>query len=198
MASVNKIIRELRRHLGDSQQSFANRLGLSIRSVANYEKARRPDVQSLVRLEVAARSAGREDLAAKFAKAVDDRVAETGVYSERDGSLLVLIGKELALNSVSNTLIAQIEDMINQAHQGNYVFHSPESLNGSDRRREYIEGLVLAFKRTADKRHKQLIGSLRESQSISSPETPTKSARTSPSDIPIEGKSRYFDLEEEE
>ena len=154
--SINRAIRQLRHVLGDSQQAFADRLGLSIRTVANYEKSRRPDVQSLVRLETAARSVGRNDLVARFAKAVDDRVTETGVYSERDGSIQALLGKELALNNTSPWLIEQIEKLIEESSSGNRLLHSPEALQGCDSRREYLEGLLLAFKRTMQRRDVRL------------------------------------------
>ena len=39
VASAGK---KLRSKLGDSQQAFANRRGLSVRAIANYERGRRP------------------------------------------------------------------------------------------------------------------------------------------------------------
>jgi transcriptional regulator with XRE-family HTH domain len=55
-------IRSLRDRLGDTQESFAARLGLSKRAVANYEKDRRPTAGALVRLARLASDAdmGRE------------------------------------------------------------------------------------------------------------------------------------------
>ena len=62
--------RELRKHLGVSQQAFANRLGLSIRAVANYESDRTPTGRVLVALSRAAFEQGRMDLHQVFAEAV--------------------------------------------------------------------------------------------------------------------------------
>lgn len=63
-------VRKLRRHLGESQQAFATRLGLSIRAVANYEKDREPRGRAAAALGRAAVEAGREDLAAIFRKSL--------------------------------------------------------------------------------------------------------------------------------
>jgi len=42
--------KRLRKLLGESQQAFATRLGLSIRTIANYEGGRRPSGKSLLAL----------------------------------------------------------------------------------------------------------------------------------------------------
>ena len=44
---MNEAVRKLREKTGDSQQAFATRLGLSIRSVVNYEKDRTPSPRAL-------------------------------------------------------------------------------------------------------------------------------------------------------
>lgn len=44
------IVRQLRGLSGRSQQSFANRLGISIRAVVNYEKDRRPSAVAMARM----------------------------------------------------------------------------------------------------------------------------------------------------
>ena len=59
-------VKALRCHLGESQQAFATRLGLSIRAIANYEKDRTPSSLALGRLIKDAHEAGREDLADVF------------------------------------------------------------------------------------------------------------------------------------
>jgi transcriptional regulator with XRE-family HTH domain len=43
-------IKDVRAHFGESQHSFAERLGLSTRAIANYEKDRRPTATVLARL----------------------------------------------------------------------------------------------------------------------------------------------------
>jgi transcriptional regulator with XRE-family HTH domain len=47
MKDVSRIVKSLRVKLGDSQQSFAVRLGLSVRSIANYEAGRVPKTDVL-------------------------------------------------------------------------------------------------------------------------------------------------------
>ena len=63
-------VRALREHLGESQQAFATRLGLSMRAVCNYEKDRGPTGKSLAALAKAASDAGRLDLAQTFIRAL--------------------------------------------------------------------------------------------------------------------------------
>ena len=67
---VVSAVKALRQHLGDSQQAFANRLGLSIRAIANYEKDRRPTGMALVLLARAATAAGKKDLVTPFMSAL--------------------------------------------------------------------------------------------------------------------------------
>ena len=67
-------VRELRQQLGDSQQAFANRLGLSIRAIAYYEKDRRPTGMALAALGKAAKAAERRDLVNTFMTALSDEL----------------------------------------------------------------------------------------------------------------------------
>src|SRR5690349_5974880 len=59
-------IKRLREHLGESQQSFSNRLEVSIRSIARWETETAPPNTTLMELAVIARAAGRNDLAGTF------------------------------------------------------------------------------------------------------------------------------------
>jgi transcriptional regulator with XRE-family HTH domain len=68
--SVVRAVKRLRQHLGESQQAFANRLGLSIRAIANYEKDRRPTGMALASLARAASLAGKQDLTNEFMNAL--------------------------------------------------------------------------------------------------------------------------------
>jgi len=61
-------VRELRQHLGDNQQGFAVRLGLSVRAIANYEAGRAPEAAVLVTLLRLAKSAEQQHLALQFAR----------------------------------------------------------------------------------------------------------------------------------
>jgi transcriptional regulator with XRE-family HTH domain len=62
----SEAVRELRTHLGESQQAFSNRLGLSIATIVKYEAGREPTGRALLQLAHAAREAGRHDLASIF------------------------------------------------------------------------------------------------------------------------------------
>jgi transcriptional regulator with XRE-family HTH domain len=68
---VSIALAELRRRLGDSQQSFSNRMGVSLPTVARWETTSRPTGASLHMLESIARSNGHEDLALEFARAFE-------------------------------------------------------------------------------------------------------------------------------
>lgn len=59
-------VKGLRVHFGESQQAFATRFGLSIRSIANYEKDRKPEGRVLAIFARAASDAGRGDLVSEF------------------------------------------------------------------------------------------------------------------------------------
>jgi transcriptional regulator with XRE-family HTH domain len=74
MDRIISAVRKLRQELGDSQQRFANRLGLSIRAIANYEKDRRPTGVALVRLARAAKDAGKPELSNDFMMALMDEL----------------------------------------------------------------------------------------------------------------------------
>lgn len=74
MGQLVSAVTQLRATLGESQQAFANRLGLSFRAVANYEKDRRPTGRVLYQLANLAHEHGREDLAKVFAGAFSEEV----------------------------------------------------------------------------------------------------------------------------
>jgi transcriptional regulator with XRE-family HTH domain len=71
---VVKAVKALREHFGESQQAFANRLGISIRAIANYEKDRVPTGMALVSLARASSVAGKRDLTNTFMKAFMDEL----------------------------------------------------------------------------------------------------------------------------
>jgi transcriptional regulator with XRE-family HTH domain len=64
-------VRELRLSLGDTQQSFAHRLGLAISTVVRYELTRAPKGQALALLARLAESQGRHDLGKPFIEALE-------------------------------------------------------------------------------------------------------------------------------
>jgi len=67
-------VRALRNSLGESQQAFANRCGLSISSVTHYEGGQRtPDYWVTLTLYRVACEAGRKDLATFFLGQINTR-----------------------------------------------------------------------------------------------------------------------------
>jgi len=74
MDPVVGAVKALRHELGDSQQAFANRLGLSIRAIANYEKDRKPTGMALASLARAATDARKQNLVNTFMSALVDEL----------------------------------------------------------------------------------------------------------------------------
>lgn len=72
--NVQQAIRLLRRTLGDSQQEFANRVGVSIGSVVHYEKDRMPPVEVLGYLLALAREIEAPALTAYFNEAFKNKL----------------------------------------------------------------------------------------------------------------------------
>jgi transcriptional regulator with XRE-family HTH domain len=91
-AGLIEAVKDLRAHLGESQQAFATRLGLSMSAIANYERDRSPTGKALVELAAAADAANRPDLAEKFLRAL---VAELGLRRHKKISMFgVGLGEE--------------------------------------------------------------------------------------------------------
>jgi transcriptional regulator with XRE-family HTH domain len=63
-------VRELRLALGDTQQSFAERLGLSISTVVRYELSRPPKGRALAQFARVADENGMKELSAVFQRAL--------------------------------------------------------------------------------------------------------------------------------
>ena len=77
---LRKAVRELRAQLGDSQQAFATRLGMSTSEIANYEGHLNPNGTALASLAKVAEETGNKHLADAF---------------------MSTLGRELVLGSVS-------------------------------------------------------------------------------------------------
>jgi transcriptional regulator with XRE-family HTH domain len=69
-----RAVKNLRKRLAESQQAFATRLGLSIRTIANYEGGRRPSGKPLLALAQAAAISNLPDLENAFLKALSDEL----------------------------------------------------------------------------------------------------------------------------
>jgi transcriptional regulator with XRE-family HTH domain len=134
--TISAAVRELRRAYGESQSVFAQRLGLSARAVASYEgKARKPDTRSLLRLAMAARGAGREDLDAQFSK----DLADTDSYSGLMQSIRTDVAKFLAQEAGDVWLLSEFAALLRYARKKK----SPKL--------PYMERLLAEFKEIAEK-----------------------------------------------
>ena len=71
---IVKAVRDLRKNLGDTQQAFATRLGLSISAITNYEAGRRPAAKPLFALAQAASVSGQTELAGLFMGALTEEL----------------------------------------------------------------------------------------------------------------------------
>jgi transcriptional regulator with XRE-family HTH domain len=66
--TVNKAVRDLRKHTGLSQQRFSTLLGLSISALQNYENDQKPEPRALLRFWALARDGGFRDLEDTFTR----------------------------------------------------------------------------------------------------------------------------------
>jgi transcriptional regulator with XRE-family HTH domain len=116
-------VRQLRRALGDSQQTFATRLGMSMRAVANYETDRAPSGRALYRLEQLARASGQYELAHKFSRAL---AAEMDWAVEPGQPIWIGLVREIVRNeklcdgwpSIAKAIIDEFERLIERAKSG--------------------------------------------------------------------------------
>ena len=71
---TTEAVKSLRVALGDTQQSFAHRLGLAISTAVRYETNRPPTGTALLELMKLADAHGLEDLATKFQEAISEEL----------------------------------------------------------------------------------------------------------------------------
>jgi len=72
---ITQAVRNLRVALGDTQQSFAHRLGMAISTVVRYESTRPPRGKMLVQFERLARKHGLKKIALIFQGAFEEGLA---------------------------------------------------------------------------------------------------------------------------
>jgi DNA-binding XRE family transcriptional regulator len=116
-------VRELRKALGDSQQAFATRLGMSVRAIANYETDRAPTGRALYKLEQLARANGRYELACQFARAL---ATEMEWAQEPRQSVWAGVVREIVRNErlcdgwseLAKALARELEKLIAKAKSG--------------------------------------------------------------------------------
>jgi len=68
MSDLVIAIKQLREQLGESQQAFATRLGLSVRAIANYEAGRKPTPAVLAQLAQISYDFGTKEVARVFTR----------------------------------------------------------------------------------------------------------------------------------
>ena len=73
-SKLTELVKELRLALGDTQQSFATRLGTAIRTVARWETIRPPHGEVLARFTLLAEEHHLTGLAANFRAALSDEL----------------------------------------------------------------------------------------------------------------------------
>src|SRR5215470_16408973 len=120
---LNAVVKQLRAVTNDTQQSLAQRLGLSIRAIANYEKDRVPQSAVLLRLAQLAQQVGREDLAKVFQAALSTELkqvwepmtAEERVWSE---AVLALLRNRDRIDwpPAAHGIIRGLETLLPQKH----------------------------------------------------------------------------------
>jgi transcriptional regulator with XRE-family HTH domain len=123
MDDLVSAVRELRKALGDSQQAFATRLGMSMRAIANYETDRAPSGRALYKLEQLARASGQYELAHKFAQAL---ATEMDWAQEAGQPVWTGLVRELVRNQkhcagwpgIAAALVGELETLIAHAKSG--------------------------------------------------------------------------------
>jgi transcriptional regulator with XRE-family HTH domain len=116
-------IKALRSRLDDSQQAFANRLGLSLRAVANYEDGRQPVPRVLTQFVNLASCHKFDDLARVFSSAYADAMKGRSSPVNKDEAawtrvlLLLLRNREMVptWEQLARDLIDALEKLIASA-----------------------------------------------------------------------------------
>jgi transcriptional regulator with XRE-family HTH domain len=104
---VHKAVKDLRAHLGESQQQFAFTIGISIRGLANYEAGRVPNPKALISLARVASGVRRPDLVGVFMRALGD---ELGLFQEEDDyHELTMIYMESFFSTLQQYLAGDLE-----------------------------------------------------------------------------------------
>ena len=105
-------VRELRNFLGESQQAFANRCGLSMSSVTHYEGGQRaPDYRVTLTLYRVACEAGRKDLATFFLDQINTRQVAVPFQTDSERENLLALQAILSDARFQN-LRGPLEDLL--------------------------------------------------------------------------------------
>jgi transcriptional regulator with XRE-family HTH domain len=134
--SVNTAVRELRKHLDLSQQEFANRLNLSMRAVANYEKNRQPGPKSLIILEQAALDAGRHDLREIFGERLMKEFRASPLEKDHQKARRLW---ESAMGTSESVLVAEITGIVFRQNDNTWLQHELEKV--IEKRKHVLDSL---------------------------------------------------------
>jgi transcriptional regulator with XRE-family HTH domain len=136
MDELTAAIKQLRAHLGESQQVFANRLGITSRAVANYEAGRTPTRRVLWELMMLAGRTNNPDIENLFVEAYNATMQNlTKPANDEEEAwvrmvLTMLRNKNYvpALNELGHSLLAAAEGLMSASKQGNTLTTDNEEL----------------------------------------------------------------------
>jgi transcriptional regulator with XRE-family HTH domain len=92
-------VKELRQRVGDTQQQFANRLGLAISSIVRYEAGKNPDTAILLKLWDTAEKADLPAIAEMFRRALLQDVGAVA-YREAENVEIALLRARMVLETI--------------------------------------------------------------------------------------------------
>ncbi len=100
MPNLIEAVRQLRERLGDTQQAFATRLGLSISAITNYERERIPSGRSLVQMMHVSDAHEHADLAQIFQDELSEQLGYRVPRQGVSGTVDLLPGEEARINAL--------------------------------------------------------------------------------------------------
>ena len=105
MEPITAAIREIRKHFGQSQEAFADRLGLSLRALASYESGdRKPTLPGMIQLMKTADAGGRTDLGTVFQKAAEKELGHSIMRVALSKTVELAEGEEEDVDAVLSIL----------------------------------------------------------------------------------------------
>jgi transcriptional regulator with XRE-family HTH domain len=144
--SVSAAVRELRTALGLTQQALADRVGVSARAIANYEKNRTPTLKILYRLAGMATEAGRSDIAQVMNQALARQNAPVDITDPLHHAIIVALYE----NGGVSWLQKELADLIEVARKGRALsypaVYSLEGIPDQEARISSLENLLVELR----------------------------------------------------
>jgi transcriptional regulator with XRE-family HTH domain len=142
--NINEAVRALRQELGDTQQSFAVRLGLAVSTIVKYEANRTPRVSEISRFLDLALSKKRHDLVEVFAGAMSNELNVKTEHVPRtleerllvDLLLLVMRNRTAAVAAKRSPEFSQVDSAFRNIRK--HLIHSFELLAAQRRKGEMV------------------------------------------------------------